>query len=110
MTKKFKKDFFLLNFNDSALKIMNMVRAFAYRKKIFFKIKKHYFFVYKCEVVNCKQSVPKKIYKFDKNNFIIGTKNNCIKIILIQRPGKKIINNRDFYNGIKFFKEGNFIE
>ena len=52
-----------------------------------------------------------KVYKYDKTGLFIGTGDKMIQITSIQKPGKKMMQIQDFYNGNRdLFKVGEILK
>lgn len=110
-TSKISSDLEKIDFNQSAFKILNIVRALSNNIGGYFiyngekiKIYKVYAFLLN------EKTIPGRIRKYDKNNFHIETGDGYLDIKVLQRPGKKVLSYKDFYNGNKeLFKVGEII-
>ena len=110
-TKKIKESDELICFDDEAKNIVNKIRALTSDPGVYFVYKNEKIKVYKAKVIENKDSTPGKVEKYDKNGLIIGTKNGDILIEILQKPGKKPVNIKDFYNGNRdFFSINEFIK
>lgn len=111
-TKKIKEEDEVINFNEDALTIFNKVRALSLTPGAHFVFNNLKYKILKCEViVDNSNSENGKVILYDKKNFAIKCKKNALKIIQIQKQGKKIMNYNDFYNGnSKDFKVGDLIK
>ena len=110
-TKKIKESDELICFDDEAKNIVNKIRALTSDPGVYFVYKNEKIKVYKAKVIENKDSTPGKVEKYDKKGLIIGTKNGDILIEILQKPGKKPVNIKDFYNGNRdFFSINEFIK
>ena len=110
-TKKIKESDEVICFDDEAKNILNKIRALTSDPGVYFVYKNEKIKVYKAKVIENKDSTPGKVEKYDKNGLIIGTKNGNLLIEILQKPGKKPVNIKDFYNGNRdFFSINEFIK
>lgn len=101
----------VINFNEDASNINNKIRALSNKPGAYFIFNNLKFKVFKAEVfLNDDNKEVGTILKYNKKDFIIKCKNNALKILIIQKEGKKINNYPDFYNGnASLFKENDKI-
>lgn len=99
-TKKIKAEESALAFDCSAHEIINKVRAFYPDPGTYFAYKDMKIKVAKIRFVNgFKTKENGTILKYDKNGFYVQVNDGVISIELLQKPGKKMMNFKDFYNG-----------
>ena len=100
----------LISFADTAENIRNKVRAFNSEPGTYFIYKNERYKVSSSKVVDIKCNIG-EIVSFDKYGLVIGTALKSISFQSIQKPGKKMINIFDFYNGNKsLFVKGEIIK
>ncbi len=101
----------LIKFKDSAKNIFNKIRAYTSTPGAHFIYKNEKIKITKAKVLPSKIGTPGQIIDFSKDGLKISTTDNVINILELQRPGKKLLNVSDFYNGNKYFFEiGDFIK
>ncbi len=106
-TKKILKEDEILDFNNDATHIFNKIRALSYTPGAYFVFNNEKYKILKAKVVETKNKSVGEVIEYNKNNFIIGCKENALRVEEIQRQGKKILNYKDFYNGnMNLFKVG----
>ncbi|CAL4323595.1 Methionyl-tRNA formyltransferase [Buchnera aphidicola (Periphyllus testudinaceus)] len=107
-TKKINKIDGLINWNSSAKKIEQKIRAFIVWPGSFFFIKEIMIKIWKVKVVkNSNKNIPGKIIKINKHGIFITTKKNLINIKILQIPGKKKITTKNIIHSYKdLFKIG----
>lgn len=99
-TSKITADLEKINFNNEANHIKNIVRALSDTPGTYFVYKNDKYKVFKVkDSKDNKPHQPGRIQKYDKNGFEIETSDGYISILSIQKPGKKMMNFKDFYNG-----------
>ena len=99
-TKKIKAEQSLIDFNDDACSINNKIRALNPDPGTYFVFNNVKIKVAKAEVVKLSSDMfPGTIIKYDKNDFIIACKHNALSIKLLQKPGKKLMDYKSFFNG-----------
>ncbi len=106
-TKKIKKEDEILDFiNFSNVDLNNKIRALSYEPGCYFVFNNEKIKILKASL-SSESSVPSTIIKYEKNSFLIACKEGSLKVEEIQRPGKKILKYKDFYNGnMNTFKVG----
>lgn len=106
-TKKIKKEDELIDFvNFTNEEINNKIRALSYEPGCYFVFNNEKVKILKASLCN-ESGEPSTVIKYDKNSFLIACKTGSIKVEEIQRPGKKILRFKDFYNGnMNTFKSG----
>ena len=111
-TAKISNDVEMIDFNQSSEKICNIIRAISMNIGGYFIYNDEKFKVFSAlPVILDGKTTPGKISKYDKNGFFVETKNGYIDIKILQKPGKKISNFKDFYNGNqKLFTVGQIIK
>lgn len=111
-TKKIKPEDQEITFNESAINIMNKVRAFTSTPGAYFKFNNEKIKILKASVVpSDKELTPGKVVKYDKNSFLIETSKDLLSIEILQKPGKKPTPLRDFFNGNQhYFNVGEVLD
>lgn len=111
-TKKIKPEESFIDFNDSAEAIVNKIRAFYPDPGTYFVFNGEKIKLGKAKVIEAnhhKNSAT--ILTYNKNEFIIACKENALSIELLQKPGKKMMDYKSFFNGNqKLFKENELIK
>lgn len=110
-TKKIKLEDSELIFNADSSSIINKIRAFYPDPGTFFSHSDVKYKVKKATLVeNKSNTTPGKIVKYDKNAFYIETGDGVISILELQKPGKKMMDYKSFFNGNQnLFKVGDII-
>ena len=99
-TKKIKSEESLIDFDGDANSINNKIRAFYPDPGTYFVFNNEKIKVAKAEVVSLSSDkVPGTVIKYDKNDLIIACKRNALSIKLLQKPGKKMMDYKSFFNG-----------
>ena len=98
LTAKIKPEDQVINFNNTAISIHNKIRALTTDPGCFFVANGINFRVASSKVVDIKCDIG-KVYQYDKTGLYIGTGEKVIQILTIQKPGKKMMAIKDFYNG-----------
>ena len=99
-TKKIKSEESLIDFDGDANSINNKIRAFYPDPGTYFVFNNEKIKVAKAEVVSLSSDkVPGTVIKYDKNDLIIACKHNALSIKLLQKPGKKMMDYKSFFNG-----------
>ncbi len=111
ITKKIKPEDQLISFNSKSCDIINKIRALTFEPGAYFiykseKIKIQKAILYKNQI----NTTPGKIFAYDKNNFLVETSDGIVSILMLQKPGKKSMPFKDFYNGNReMFKVGEIL-
>lgn len=110
-TKKVKPEDQIINFNQKSFDVINKIRALTSEPGAYFIYKNEKIKVQKAILVESKENtIPGKISKYDKSAFYIETQDGIISILTLQKPGKKVMNFKDFFNGNReFFNVGDVI-
>ena len=104
-TGKIKPEDEIINFNDNSFNIVNKIRALSSKPGAYFIYQNVKYKVFKAKISEEKGN-PGEILKYNKKEFVIGTSDSSISIEIIQKPGKKAMNYKDFFNGnSKLFEE-----
>lgn len=98
LTKKILKEDEVIDFNNDSLSIIGKIRALSLEPGAYFKKNNENIKIFKA-ILDDKKGNPGEILQYDKNSFVIATKNGSIKILELQKPGKKILSFKDFFNG-----------
>lgn len=100
-TKMIAKEDGLLNFNESAEKIVNKVRAIGENPGCYFFIGEDRIKVGKLAICTDFELKIGEIKVVNKQ-FLIGTQNGCVSVLKCQSPNGKMLDVKDFLNGYKF--------
>ena len=101
-TQKFKKNFYKINWNDSALNIDRKIRAFFGIKKLSFKIHDIEFKIIESQVMTyTHKNEPGRILDVNKNEIIISTGLDALKVVKLQMCSKKENYIKNIFNSIK---------
>ena len=99
-TKKIKPEESLLNFYETSENIVNKIRAFYPDPGTYFVYKNEKYRVSKAKAVRIESDKEcGTVLEYDKKNFLIKTKNGAISIECLQKPGKKMMDFKSFFNG-----------
>lgn len=111
-TSKIDSSLERINFNKNGVEIINLIRALTDEPGTYFMYKNEKIKVFKADFIKKEQiSEVSVICGYDKNGLLISSKDGLIKITKLQKPGKKVLNISDFYNGNKdYFEIGVKIE
>ena len=104
-THKIENEMTIIDFRDSSINIKNKVRAFANTPGACFYYKNEKIKVLKAEVVNSNIGIPGQIIDYNKDCLKIATQDKLINILILQRPGKKAMSIKEFFNGNRNFFE-----
>ena len=88
-----------IDFNETSISVYNKIRALNPNPGAYFKINGEIIKVYEAKIGE-KRAMPSDISNLYKDGIGIGTKDGEIIITRIQPAGKKIMNTRDYLNGI----------
>ncbi|MBQ9266538.1 MAG: methionyl-tRNA formyltransferase [Bacilli bacterium] len=110
-TKKINEEDQQIFFTDSAKNIVNKIRALTIEPGAYFVYKNEKIKVFEAEIINAENAVPGKVKMYDKNGLFIETKDGIVSIKCLQKPGKKPVSIKDFYNGNReYFKVNQIVE
>lgn len=98
-TKKIMLEDEVINFDISAEEVRNKIRALAMTPGAYFVYQNEKYKLFDVDIVEVSGYKSGSIVEYNKNDFIIACAKNAIKIKIIQKPGKRIMNYKDFYNG-----------
>lgn len=98
-TKKIMLEDEVINFDISAEEVRNKIRALAMTPGAYFVYQNEKYKLFDVDIVEVSGYKSGSIVEYNKNDFIIACAKNAIKIKVIQKPGKRIMNYKDFYNG-----------
>ena len=102
-TKKFNKNFYKINWSDSAINIDRKIRAFFGLKKFSFNINNIEFKIIESEIIKYDNiTEPGCILDINKNEIIISTGLDALKIVKLQMCSKKENYIKNIFNSIKF--------
>lgn len=100
-TKMIKKENAEINFNDSAERVVNTVRAFNPSPIAYTYLNGEPFKVYDAETASG-SGEPATVIKADKE-LIVATGNGAVKLLVVQKTGGKAMPAADFLRGAKLF-------
>lgn len=101
----------ILNFEEKGAKIVNKIRALNSEPGTYFIYENVKYKVGKAKYFANDAKKAKLIIKYDKTGFFIGVKDGYLEILEIQKPGKKMMPIKDFFNGNQnLFKVGEIIK
>jgi methionyl-tRNA formyltransferase len=98
---KITKEICLIDWNNSALKIHNLVRGLSPHPAAFFIYDEKVIKVYKTEVVERTDLKPFQIEQ-TKKELVIGCGKNSLRILELQQEGRKRMGAEEFLRGYKF--------
>ena len=104
--KMIKKEDRLIDWQKSAQDIHNKVRAFRLWPGAYTKLDNLDIKILKSEVVE--ENLKPGEIKFDKNNLIVGTADQSLKILELQVAGKKAMSVQDFIRGYNRYLDKTF--
>ena len=90
----------LINFNNTALEVFNLIRALSPQPLAYFNFLDNEYKIAECEIFDC-IGKPGKIILVDKISFTIMCQDKGIRVTKIKPKGKNIMNVKDFFNGFK---------
>lgn len=99
--KIIKKEDEYLNFNDTTINIYNKIRGLFPEPCCYFNLDNERVKVYNAKIGNSKASSYGKIINISKEGLGISTIDGEIIITKLQFPGKKVMEFKDYLNGIK---------
>ncbi len=108
-TKKISEADEIISFEDKAENIVNKIRALASEPGAYFVFKGEKIKVFEAEALKANNTNPGKVKSYDKNGLFIETQDGVLSILNLQKPGKKAINIKDFFNGNRTYFEANEI-
>lgn len=97
-TAKINKEDEIINFNSDNITLFNKIRALSYEPGMYFVFNNEKIKILKTHIVDS-NGKPGEIIEYSKNGFIIATLNGALSVDEIQKPGKKVMTFKDFYNG-----------
>ena len=100
-TRMIKKEDGLLDFNSTAKELVNKVRALGENPGCYFFIGEDRIKVGKLAICSDFELKIGEI-KVINRQFLIGTREGCVKVLKCQIPNGKMIDVKDFLNGYKF--------
>lgn len=111
VTKKIKPEDQIIDFNQKSIDIINKIRALTTDPGAYFVFKNEKIKVQKAKFIEHKDNtIPGKVFSYDKNAFLVETIDGIISILTLQKPGKKAMNFKDFFNGNRdYFVTGEII-
>lgn len=100
-----------LDFNKTSLEVYNHIRALNDKPGAYLILDNLNIKIYESEIINY-NGIEKPGTILKDNDFLIKTKDNAIRILKLQLPGKNIITLKDFLNGNgkKYLVKGNLVE
>ncbi len=102
-TRIIKKEDGLIDFkNETAIEIINKIKAFYEWPTAYFFYKGKQFKVFDAEFVELKENRPAKVIEVTKKRLVMGCKENAISIKTIRPQSKKVMDIHAFLAGYKF--------
>ena len=99
-TRKIKSEESIIDFNEDSFLINNKIRAFYPDPGTYFVFNNEKIKVAKAKVIHLDhKKEPGVVIKYDKKEFIVACSKNALSIEILQKPGKKMMSHKDFYNG-----------
>ena len=99
-TKKILPEDEIITFDKTSDEIVNKVRALSTHPGAYFVFNNIKYKILKAEKIDDSSSLTSgTILAFNKKELLIKTKDGVIKVLLIQKQGKKVMGISDFYNG-----------
>lgn len=99
-----------INLNNNAINIVNQIRGLSLNPGAYLNINGTKLKIYKAEVVSDNSnSLPGTVLS-TKKEIVIKVKDDAIRLLLVQMPGKNMISGKDFANGQKLFMVSKVIE
>lgn len=109
-TSKIKPEDQIISFSIPAINIHNKIRALNPDPGIYFVYNGVNYKVASSKIVDLKYDIG-KVVEYNSDGLLIGTSNKSILITSVQKPGKKMLSIKDFYNGNRnLFIKGETIE
>ena len=99
--KIIKKEDEYLSFDDTTINIYNKIRALSPEPCCYFNLNNERVKIYNAKIGNFKASSYGKITNISKEGLGISTNDGEIIITKLQFPGKKVMEFKDYLNGIK---------
>ena len=99
--KIIKKEDEYLSFDDTTINIYNKIRALSPEPCCYFNLNNGRVKIYNAKIGNFKASSYGKITNISKEGLGISTNDGEIVITKLQFPGKKVMEFKDYLNGIK---------
>lgn len=100
----------IIDLNNNAINIINQIRGLAYNPGAYLNVNGIKLKIYKAELVlDQSEAKPGTVLK-TKKEIVIKVKDNAIRLLLVQMPGKNMISGKDFANGQKIFEVSKVIE
>jgi methionyl-tRNA formyltransferase len=108
---KIDKDTALINWNNNAFKIHNLVRGLNPKPVAWTTFRSHHMKIWKTSVFDgiVPELKPGEVTKFQKKHLLAGTGNGVIEILEIQPENKKKMDGLSFINGYRL-ETGDFFE
>lgn len=99
LVSKINKEDGKLDFSQSAIQVVNRVRALAEEVGCYIMLEDRIIKVYKACDVSEKFQVEQNRIMQNKKNFVIGCNGGAVEILSCQSPSGKMVSGRDYING-----------
>lgn len=94
----------LIDFKEKSWVIINKIRALNSEPGTYFAYKGEHIKIGKASFVEFKENTsPARVKKYDKNGFFVETLDGIISLELLQKPSKKMMDFKSFFNGNQNF-------
>lgn len=105
-TKMIKKEDAFVDFNDTAINVVNKIRAFNPSPVAYTLLNGEPFKIYRAEIVDNVSSLQDGYGKVLENEkrLVISCKNGAVSLLSVQKSGGKTLNVQEFLNGNKINK------
>ena len=100
---KVTKDEARIDWTKSAEEIVGKINGLCPNPCAFSEYKNERIIIHRAKINSLPSSLPGKVIKADKNEFLVSGKDQCVEIKELARQNKKRMEYKSFYNGSKDF-------
>ena len=100
---KVTKDEAKIDWTKSAEEIVGKINGLCPNPCAFSEYKNERIIIHRAKINSLPSSLPGKVIKADKNEFLVSGKDQCVEIKELARQNKKRMEYKSFYNGSKDF-------
>ena len=100
---KITKDEARIDWTKSAEEIVGKINGLCPNPCAFSEYKNERIIIHRAKINTLPSSLPGKVIKADKNEFLVSGKDQCVEIKELARQNKKRMEYKSFYNGSKDF-------
>jgi len=104
---KITKDEARIDWTKSAEEIVGKINGLCPNPCAFSEYKNERIIIHRAKINTLPSSLPGKVIKADKNEFLVSGKDQCVEIKELARQNKKRMEYKSFYNGSKDFFNSN---